>query len=80
MKKLKSMMKENDPIAMKEEIERRLTEITRQKAKLESGPPSSRPSTLRSEDREEGARPTTTKPKKTTGPSVSTVLSQREAA
>ena len=78
VKQLKSMLKEEDPIAMKEEIERRLVEIARQKARLERGTPSSRPSSLRSEAREEGVKPTT-KPKRTTRPSVSTVLSQREA-
>ena len=78
--KLKSMMKENDPIAMKEEIERRLAEVARQKARLESGAPSSRPSPLRSEEREEGAEPQTTNPKKTKRASVSSVLSQRQAA
>jgi len=78
--KLKSMMKENDPIAMKEEIERRLSEVVHQKARLESGAPSSRPSPLRSEEREEGAEPQTTNPKKTKRASVSSVLSQRQAA
>ena len=80
VRELKSQMQESDPIAMKEEIERRLAQIVRQKARLESGRPSTRPSPLRSEGRVEGAKPTKSNPRKPKRASVSSLMSQRAAA